>query len=258
MLLSSRNSGEEHHKAILQHTRAILFLGTPHHGSGLARWAAMLAKYIGLAKQTNPEIVRVLERDSETLARIQTDFHTMLRSQSLGQGGQVPLITIICFYEEMPLPGIGEVCIFTISQSGLHYGLPHLHFFLVQVVPMDSAILPAYPSVGIHTDHIGMTKFESKDDPGFVSVEAELLRIARNARAEPLEVANKSKETSVATKGLEDIASKDTLAKAAGSPAAKLNDGNTGPVHIGDNYQSNALYGGTQTFQGDVRFGGST
>lgn len=115
MLLSSRNSAEEHHLAILQHTRGILFLGTPHHGSGLARWAELLAEFIGLAKQTNPEIVRVLERDSETLARIQTDFHTMLRSQNLGQAGQVPPMTITCFYEEMPLSGIGEVRMISIS-----------------------------------------------------------------------------------------------------------------------------------------------
>jgi hypothetical protein len=123
---------------------------------------------------------------------------------------------------------------------------------------MDSAILPAYTSVGIHADHIGMTKFESKEDPGFVSVEAELLRIVRKARAESLEVTDNSKETPLAGKPLEDTAAKYTLVQAAEFPAAKSNDGNTGPAHIGDNYQSNALYGGTQTFQGDVRFGGST
>lgn len=62
----------------------------------------MLAKSIGLLKQTNPEILAVLEQDSEILARIQDGFHTMARSQH-------PLIDITCFFEELPLPGIGEV-----------------------------------------------------------------------------------------------------------------------------------------------------
>lgn len=109
MLLSSRNSVEDHHRAILRNTRGILFLGTPHHGSGFAKWAGLLAKFIGVVKQTNPDIVQVLERDSEVLARIQTEFHMMLRNQTLGQAGQVPDIAIICFYEEMPLQGIGKV-----------------------------------------------------------------------------------------------------------------------------------------------------
>src|ERR1700761_5494066 len=89
---------------------------------------------------------------------------------------------------------LARFAILLFSQSSLH-GLPHLLVFLVQVVPMDSAILPAYSSVGIHADHIGMTKFEGKEDPGFVSVQAELLRIVRKVRAEPLEIANKLKDT---------------------------------------------------------------
>ena len=41
---------------------------------------------------------------------------------------------------------------------------------------MQSAILPAYMSIGIHGNHMGMTKFETKDDPGFISVAGELRR----------------------------------------------------------------------------------
>ncbi|MCJ1264720.1 hypothetical protein MMC22_004595 [Lobaria immixta] len=63
-----------------------------------------------------------------------------------------PAIAITCFYEQLPLPGIGEI------------------------VPKNSAILPAYTSVGIHDNHTGMTKFEFEDDPGFKSVSGELQR----------------------------------------------------------------------------------
>lgn len=87
-------------------TYGILFLGTPHHGSGLAHWAETLAKAISMLKQTNAEILAVLKDDSEVLARIQNSFHTMIRSR--GQDG-LPAIEITCFYEELPLPGIGTV-----------------------------------------------------------------------------------------------------------------------------------------------------
>ena len=93
-------------RSILYSTRGILFLGTPHHGSGLAEWAEKFARSIGVLKQTNSEIVAVLKRDSEVLARIQSGFHAMIRSRS--KDGLRP-IEITCFYEELPLPGVGVV-----------------------------------------------------------------------------------------------------------------------------------------------------
>jgi hypothetical protein len=83
-----------------------VFLGTPHHGSGLAHWAESLAKAIGVLKQTNAEILAVLKSDSEVLERIQSNFHTMIRARN--QNGLAP-IEITCFYEELPLPGVGTV-----------------------------------------------------------------------------------------------------------------------------------------------------
>jgi protein SERAC1 len=82
-------------------------MGTPHHGSGLAHWAEGLAKTIGVLKQTNPEILAVLRSDSEVLARVQDAFHTMIRSRA--QVGQLRPIEITCFFEELPLPGVGIV-----------------------------------------------------------------------------------------------------------------------------------------------------
>lgn len=69
-----------HIRNILRSTRGIVFLGTPHHGAGLARWAELLARHLGIVKQTNHNIVDVLRRDSEVLARIQDSFHTMVRA----------------------------------------------------------------------------------------------------------------------------------------------------------------------------------
>jgi len=105
-LAMAQQRPEKHLKQILHCTRGIIFLGTPHHGSGLAHWAESLAKTIGLIKQTNPEIVAVLKTESEILERVQSGFHTMIRSRV--QDG-LPPIEITCFYEELPLPGVGIV-----------------------------------------------------------------------------------------------------------------------------------------------------
>ena len=85
--MSARQRPEPHLQNILRATRGIVFLGTPHHGAGLAKWAEMLAMSVGLVKQTNPDILTVLKRDSEVLARIQDSFHTMIRARN--QGGQL-------------------------------------------------------------------------------------------------------------------------------------------------------------------------
>jgi hypothetical protein len=105
-LAMAQQRPEKHLKQILKCTRGIIFLGTPHHGSGLARWAEYMAKTIGLIKQTNPEILAVLRSDSEMLERVQGGFHTMIRSRA--QAG-LPPIEITCFYEELPLVGVGVV-----------------------------------------------------------------------------------------------------------------------------------------------------
>jgi hypothetical protein len=91
---------------VLDCTRGIVFLGTPHHRSGLAHWAESLARAIGILKQTNSEILAVLKSDSEVLARVQNSFHTMIRSRNQDV---LPPIEITCFFEELPLPGIGIV-----------------------------------------------------------------------------------------------------------------------------------------------------
>ncbi|KAJ9131272.1 Kinesin light chain [Coniochaeta hoffmannii] len=151
-LVRSRERHEPHLQNILRSTRGIAFLGTPHHGAGLARWAEVVSRAIGVVKQTNPEIVAVLQSESEVLARIQDSFHTMVMAQARDGSG---LIEISCFYEELPLPGVG------------------------QVVPQHSAILPGYIPIGIRSNHMDMARFAAADDPGFVAVCAELRRWIR-------------------------------------------------------------------------------
>ena len=106
-MFTSSQRTEPHLLNVLRSTRGIAFLGTPHHGSGLARWAELLSRSIGIIKQTNTQIVEVLRRDSEVLARIQGGFHNMV----LVRGKEAQPIEITCFFEELPLPGIGQVSV---------------------------------------------------------------------------------------------------------------------------------------------------
>ncbi|KXH55001.1 hypothetical protein CNYM01_03401 [Colletotrichum nymphaeae SA-01] len=137
----------EHLKEVLEATRGILFLGTPHHGSALAVWAERLGKSVGVLKQTNTEILGVLRPESEVLAEIQDNFHNITQSQTKAGVGT---IQITCFYEELPLPGIGLV------------------------VPQHSAIFPGKDAVGIHGTHHTMVKFSSLEDSGFIDICDEL------------------------------------------------------------------------------------
>ncbi|KAE8447349.1 hypothetical protein EG329_010907 [Mollisiaceae sp. DMI_Dod_QoI] len=166
-LLNSRNSADAHLKAVLESTRGIIFLGTPHFGAGLANYAETFARLVGVLKQTTKEIVRVLTTESEVLARIQTDFHTMIRDRAQ-QGHAIP---IICFYEELPLPGIGPI------------------------VPMHSAILSAYPHIGIHANHMEMGRFSSEEDPGFISIAGELRRWVQKLK--PIQVITSGPSTGI-------------------------------------------------------------
>jgi protein SERAC1 len=106
MLVHSNNSANKHIEEIVSCTKAIAFLGTPHCGSKMADWGKVVGNVINLIKTTNVDIIRVLKPDSEDLATIRESFLTMLRGR-LQQNGQVVKIT--CFWEELPVPHVGEV-----------------------------------------------------------------------------------------------------------------------------------------------------
>ncbi|KAL8946939.1 MAG: hypothetical protein Q9222_006732 [Ikaeria aurantiellina] len=122
-------------------------MGTPHCGSGLAEWAVIGSKFLRYIRRVNHETLAILQQKSEVMARIRQDFHTMLRGQSKDRE-----IEVICFYEELPVRAIGEV------------------------VPKASATLDRYASIGIHANHMDMTKFSSDQDPDYQNILAELKR----------------------------------------------------------------------------------
>lgn len=81
-------------------------MGTPHAGSTKADWVAPLTNLANLVRKTNTELVAVLEPGSEMLANLQRDFHTKLEDCRRNND---KLLEIYCYYEELPVPGIGKV-----------------------------------------------------------------------------------------------------------------------------------------------------
>lgn len=103
-MLDSNISHESHIKQILKSTVAIAFIGTPHCGSDKAEWASIGSKLLGLVPRLNKDIVQALAPESAVLARIQQDFHRMLAGLP-----EERKIRITCFFEELPIQGIGKV-----------------------------------------------------------------------------------------------------------------------------------------------------
>jgi hypothetical protein len=105
-LLYSKNSVERHLQDIFHSVSGICFLGTPHCGSDIAKWGSILGSLVRIFKNANVKLVNLLTRESEVLARVQQDFHTMIRGSANGKNLE---IGITCFFEGLPIRGIGEV-----------------------------------------------------------------------------------------------------------------------------------------------------
>ncbi|KAF4999831.1 hypothetical protein FGRMN_2211 [Fusarium graminum] len=148
-LVSAKQRPEQHLQDIANFTRGVIFLGTPHRGSSLAEIGGLVSRSVGMLKKTNSDIVEVLARNSDILARIRNGFAALLMTRSKDESS---MIEITCFYEELPTKRLGVV------------------------VPKYSAILPGYTSIGIHRDHGEMTKFCNSDEPGFIAICGELKR----------------------------------------------------------------------------------
>ncbi|KAF5604072.1 ankyrin repeat domain-containing protein [Fusarium pseudocircinatum] len=147
-LIISRQSPKAHLRHISNCTRGIAFLGTPHRGSWAADWAKIPAWALGQVKSTNRSILDVLQINSQYLTFIQTSFLSMLRD--LDKKGRPLQIT--CFFEELPMPGIGTI------------------------VSKESASLEGHSVFSIHANHSDMAKFGSGEESGFKRLLGELVR----------------------------------------------------------------------------------
>jgi hypothetical protein len=104
-LCMARESDKYERRSIFSSTKALIFLGTPHHGTGSAWFADIFAKLcnIMLGSQNEPRITQVsLARTTASILTVQRAFEATLHEKGVQ-------INITSFYEELPVPGVGLV-----------------------------------------------------------------------------------------------------------------------------------------------------
>lgn len=152
-VILSKNSPETHLKTVFHMTKGIVFMGTPHTGSPIAKWAHLPAEIFGMVKSTNADLLRVLKMDDEMLNSVNTMFGYILRIMREDRQESPKKIECTCFFETVGYPGAVGV-----------------------IVPRASATFDFDPAYGIDANHSDMVKFASPQDPGFVLVFEELRR----------------------------------------------------------------------------------
>ncbi|EFX01267.1 kinesin light chain [Grosmannia clavigera kw1407] len=140
----STNDSDETLHSVATSLIGIVFMGTPHDGSGFADLFGLLAPGIRFFKSFNSRLVNVLKRGNELAAEIDNDFWNAWKVIEKDFNAQ---IEIFCFFEVLPIPGV-KTC----------------------VVPEKSAIYQQHHSQSIDANHHDMVKFRSADDPGFMSL----------------------------------------------------------------------------------------
>ncbi|PLB39677.1 esterase/lipase family protein, partial [Aspergillus candidus] len=137
-ILQSRND-PDYLTGIFDCTKGVIFMGTPHKGSWMATLSLPAAIFLGLVKSTTHRLLELLKKNNQYLTAIQSDFWSMMRKER--ERGR--RLEATCFYEELPLPGLGVV------------------------VLKESATADGYNQMGIHANHNDMVRFNSADDNGF-------------------------------------------------------------------------------------------
>ena len=140
MLALSKNSYELHYQQIESLTVGVAFFGTPMLGADLAAWASIGTTLSSVLKQTNRDIVGVLEPNSSMAESIRLDIINLVATRAHTSRP----IKIACFYECLPVAGYGKV-----------------------VVNDKSATWPPHYQKGIQADHMNMTKFASTQARGY-------------------------------------------------------------------------------------------
>lgn len=140
MLSLSKNSHEVYYQRIESLTTGMVFFGTPMLGADLAAWASIGTALSSVLKQTNRDIVGILEPSSSMAESIRLDIANLVATRAHSGNS----IKIACFYECLPVPGYGKV-----------------------IVNDKSATWPPYYQKGIQADHMNMTKFASAQARGY-------------------------------------------------------------------------------------------
>ncbi|CRG85975.1 ATPase family AAA domain-containing protein 2B [Talaromyces islandicus] len=156
MCRSVENERIRHLRSIYVSTFGILFLGTPHTGSDVAKWGLLLQKICSAVfpkrfLDTSPQLIEALKSNNETLQNINRLFN-----ESFSR------FHIYFFHETKPLD------------------LKGTREFIVDEASAAPDIEGA-ERFGIEADHSSMVKFEDDSSPGFEAVAEAIVRYSREA-----------------------------------------------------------------------------
>jgi len=152
------NEKTEHLRSVYVSTFGILFLGTPHNGSDIAKWGLLLhnictAVLPKKVMEGSSQLVQALRKDNETLQHINSLF-----ADIMGR------FHIYLFHEtrSTDLRGTREIIVDEASAAPYLEGVERM---------------------GIEADHSHMCKFDDENSPGYEVVAEAILRYSRQAPA---------------------------------------------------------------------------
>jgi pimeloyl-ACP methyl ester carboxylesterase len=134
LLRTANESTDPKWRAILEQTRGVCFVATPHIGSDLAKWAGYFRALLG----TNVSVheLRPHHPDLRDLNQWYRDFVA-----------REPVnIKTVSFYEMKPLPGVGLV----VEQGDADPGVPHAGLY-----PLDDDHVTWAPSSSVQLQRFG-------------------------------------------------------------------------------------------------------
>ncbi|KAE8371208.1 lipa and NB-ARC domain protein [Aspergillus bertholletiae] len=148
----------QHLRSVYVSTYGILFLGTPHNGSDIAKWGLLLQNICSAVlpkkyMESSSQLVKALRTNNETLQNINSLFADMMSR-----------FHIYFFHETLStdVKGTRELIVDESSAAPYAEGVERM---------------------GIEADHRHMCKFEDDNAPGYEAVAEALLRYSRDAPA---------------------------------------------------------------------------
>jgi hypothetical protein len=155
---SLSNERTEHLRSVYVSTFGILFLGTPHNGSDIAKWGLLLHNICAAVlpkkfMESSPQLVKALRTNNETLQHINSLFADILSR-----------FHIYFFHEtrSTDVRGTREIIVDEASAAPYIEGVERM---------------------GIEADHSHMCKFDDENAAGYEVVAEAILRYSRQAPA---------------------------------------------------------------------------
>ncbi|KAL4926264.1 LipA and NB-ARC domain protein [Aspergillus undulatus] len=172
---SISNEKVEHLRSVYVSTYGILFLGTPHNGSEVAKWGLLLQNICAAVlprkiMDSSPDLVKALRTNNETLQNINSLFADMMSR-----------FHVYFFHETLStdVKGTREVIVDESSAAPYADGVERM---------------------GIEADHSHMCKFDDEASPGYEAVAVALMRYSRDAPATIQERWNEEERTRMITR----------------------------------------------------------